>query len=122
MTEAEKFYTSTRWQSLRSAVLRRDKYMDKVAWRYGKRIPAEVVHHIFPRQEHPELEWAPWNLISVSRATHNKLHDRDSDELTEAGKDLLRRTARRQGMEIPEKYREKKKENKEWKIGKSQRG
>lgn len=122
MTEAEKFYSSPRWQSLRKAILRRDGYMDKVVWRYGRRTPAEVVHHIFPRQEYPELEWTPWNLISVSRATHNRLHDRDTDELTELGEDLLRRAARKNGVQIPEKYREQKKEKTEWKIGKSRRG
>lgn len=122
MTEAEKFYSSPRWQSLRKAILRRDGYMDRVVWRYGKRREANIVHHIFPREEFPEFAWAPWNLISICMATHNKLHDRESDELTEEGKDLLRRTARSQGIPVPEKYREQKKEKTEWKIGKSQRG
>ena len=122
MTEAEKFYSSPRWQSLRKAILRRDGYMDKVAWRYGKRREATIVHHIFPREEYPEYAWAPWNLISVSMATHNRLHDRESDELTEEGVALLRRTAITQGIEVPEKYREQKKEKTEWKIGKSRRG
>ena len=122
MTEAEKFYSSPRWQSLRKAILRRDGYMDKVAWRYGKRREATIVHHIFPREEYPEYAWAPWNLISVSMATHNRLHDRESDELTEEGVALLRRTAIAQGIEVPEKYREQKKEKTEWKIGKSRRG
>ena len=119
-TRAE-FYDSKRWHELRHAILRRDKYRDMIKHRYGHNVPAEVVHHIFPLDEFPEYAWAPWNLISISRSTHNTLHARDSDELTEAGKDLLRRTARRQGMEIPEKYREKEKKN-EWKFGKSKRG
>ena len=122
MTEAERFYSSPRWQSLRKAILRRDGYMDKVVWRYGKRREATIVHHIFPREEYPEYAWAPWNLISVSMATHNRLHDRESDELSEKGIELLRRTAITQGMEVPEKYREQKKEITEWKIGKSRRG
>lgn len=122
MTEAERFYSSPRWQSLRKAILRRDGYMDKVVWRYGKRREATIVHHIFPREEFPEFAWAPWNLISISMATHNRLHDRESDELTEEGAALLRRTAITQGMEVPEKYREQKKEKTEWKIGKSLRG
>ena len=121
MTEAEKFYSSPRWLALRKAVLRRDKFMDRVEWRYGKRREANIVHHIFPRVEYPEYAWQPWNLISVSMATHNRLHDRESDELSEKGIDLLRRTARHQGIPVPEKYAEKK-EKTEWKIGKSRRG
>ena len=121
MTEAERFYSSPRWLALRKAILRRDKFMDRVEWRYGKRREANIVHHIFPREEYPEYAWAPWNLISVSMATHNRLHDRESNELTEAGKELLRRTARKNNVEIPERYREEKKKT-PWKIGKSQRG
>jgi len=112
-TRAE-FYDSRRWDSLRASVLRRDKYRDMVKHRYGKNVPAELVHHIFPIDEFPEYMWQAWNLISVGRATHNQLHDRNTDELTELGKDLLRRTARKNCIEIPEKYREETKKPSKW--------
>lgn len=55
-------------------------------------MPADLVHHIYPVDEFPEYAFEPWNLISVSRAAHNKLHDRDSDKLTAEGVALMRRT------------------------------
>ena len=94
------FYETRRWKKLRAAILRRDGYICRVAWRYGKRVEATHVHHIFPREDFPEYQWEPWNLISVSAAAHNALHDRTTNALTDEGMDLLRRTARRVG--IPE--------------------
>ena len=95
---------STRWLRLRQKILRRDGYMDQLARRYGKQIPATTVHHIFPRDEFPEYAWEPWNLISVSGETHNRLHDRNTNALTRDGIDLLRRTARAQKMAVPLRY------------------
>ena len=95
MTDRELF-NSKRWQRLRAAVLRRDAYLDQVAKRYGKRITADTVHHIFPREYFPEYVLASWNLISVSTATHNRLHDRTGHYLTRDGLILLERTAREQ--------------------------
>lgn len=98
------FYKSPRWEQKRISVLRRDGYMCQLSKRYGQQKQAEIVHHIFPRDEFPEYAFDDWNLISLTREKHNALHDRDTDELTEAGAELLRRTARRQGIEVPEKY------------------
>lgn len=98
-------YESKRWERLRAAVLNRDEYMCRLSRRYGKKEQAEMVHHIFPADEFPEYRWEPWNLISLSNKMHNSLHYRRTQELTAAGKELLRRTARQQGIEVPEKYR-----------------
>ena len=98
---------SKRWEHLRSMILRRDNYLDQVVRRYGKNVTANTVHHIFPREFYPEFTYSPWNLISVSTATHNELHDRDSHRLTSKGWSLLKRTARVQGIEITEEMREK---------------
>ena len=62
--------------------------------RYGKRVPAEVVHHIYPVDEYPEYAYEPWNLIALSRAAHNRLHDRNTEALTAEGVALMRRTRR----------------------------
>lgn len=105
----DSWYQSPRWRRLRERVLRRDEYLDREARRYGVVREAEVVHHIFPRDEYPEYQWEAWNLISLSRQTHNEMHDRDSDELSEKGKDLLRRTCVRIGKPVPEKYSVRKK-------------
>ena len=96
----------SRWTKLRAYVLRRDKYLDQVMLRYGKRIEANTVHHVFPRELFPQYTYEAWNLISVSHATHNKLHVRDSHKLTAKGWELLVRTARKNGIEIPEGLRD----------------
>ena len=85
-------YKARRWERLRAQVMRRDGYRCQLSKRYGKSVPAELVHHIYPVDEFPEYAFEPWNLISVSRAVHNKLHDRDSDKLTAEGVALMRRT------------------------------
>lgn len=106
MKGGSSFYDSPKWDHVRKSALRRDSYMDAYAKRYGKAKAAEIVHHIMPREEFPEYQYSLWNLISVTRVTHNSFHDRETDELTEAGRELLRSTCRKNGIEIPEKYRE----------------
>ena len=68
-------YDSVRWKRLARMVMRRDGYMCQLSKRYGKAVPAEVVHHIFPVDEFPEYAYEPWNLIALSRKMHNTLHD-----------------------------------------------
>lgn len=89
-----------KWEDLRAFVLRRDKFLDQVALRYGKRIDANTVHHVFPREMFPEYTFKAWNLVSVSHNTHNKLHVRDSHKLTEEGWSLLVRVARKNQIEL----------------------
>ena len=105
MKAADPFYKSGRWVRLRAAVLRRDGYMCQVSRRYGKRTEATTVHHVFPRDEFPEYQWEPWNLISVAGDVHDQLHDRGTGGLTEKGVELLKRIARRAGVAVPLRYR-----------------
>ena len=97
-------YKSKRWLELREGVLRRDEYMCRLSRRYGKLVQAEHVHHIFPADDFPEYQHEPWNLISLSRSMHDKMHHRETRKLTDAGRELLRRTARQQGIQVPEEY------------------
>ena len=87
-------YNSNKWKRLARAVMRRDGYMCQLSKRYGKRVSAEVVHHIYPVDEFPEYAYEPWNLISLSRKAHNTLHDRNTDALTAEGVALMTRTKR----------------------------
>lgn len=98
-----------KWEKVRKSALIRDNYMDMELKRYGKIKQAEVVHHIFPRDKYPEYEYALWNLISITRKTHNTLHDRYTNELTEKGIDLLHRTCRKRNIPVPDEYLKKKK-------------
>lgn len=98
------FYNGKAWLRLREAVLRRDGYMCQIDKRYGKCRKAENVHHIFPRQEFPEYQYEPWNLISLSHENHMAMHITSTGELSPAGIDLLRRTARKNNKPIPPQY------------------
>lgn len=85
-------YNNPRWKHLAAKAMRRDGYKCQLSKRYGKQVPAEVVHHIYPVDEYPEYAYCLWNLICISRAYHNKLHDRNTDALTAEGVALMRRT------------------------------
>ena len=98
-------YESKRWKRKRAQILRRDGYMCQLSKRYGKLVQADTVHHIFPIELFPEYAWCDWNLVSLSKKQHNACHDRDTHELSQIGVDLLKRTARKQGIEFPERYR-----------------
>ena len=104
MKAADPFYKSGRWMRLREAVLRRDGYACQISRRYGKRVQATTVHHVFPREEFPDYQWEPWNLISLAGDVHDQLHDRNNGALTEKGVELLRRIARREGVAVPLRY------------------
>ena len=84
-------YKDKRWQDKRKAILKRDGYMCRECARYGKRIDADHVHHIYPVEFYPEYKMMSWNLISLCRKCHDKMHDRDSHELTTLGKELQRK-------------------------------
>ena len=72
--------------------------MDQELRRYGKAVPADTVHHIFPAEDYPEYRWSDWNLISLASKTHNEMHDRNTNKLTDKGIELLKRTARKRGI------------------------
>ena len=88
-------YDKQKWQRKRAAILRRDKYMCQESLRYGKRVPADTVHHIFPVESYPEYQWESWNLISLCKAQHNAMHVRGTHELSVKGKELMERTMRK---------------------------
>jgi len=91
-------YKSAKWKRKRARILRRDRYMCQLSRRYGKIVEAQTVHHIFPADDYPEYQWADWNLISISNEMHNRLHDRNTGALTKMGRELLDRTARKNGI------------------------
>ena len=94
------FYYRKRWLDLRNSVLRQAKYMDQLELREGRAVPADRVHHIFPREKYPEYQYCRWNLIALSKETHGRLHERVGGELSMLGWELLMETARTQGIPI----------------------
>ena len=90
-------YKSKRWRKLAGRAMRRDGYQCQLSKRYGKQVEAELVHHIYPVEQYPQYGYCLWNLISLSREAHNRLHDRTTNRLTAEGLALMRRTRRPDG-------------------------
>ena len=84
-------YNSPRWRRLRERVLRKAGYRCQWAKRFGRREAATTAHHIWPAEDWPEYAWQEWNLIALSQASHNAMHDRNTGKLTEAGESLRRK-------------------------------
>lgn len=96
------FYNTKDWKRKREAILRRDNYIDQLEKRAGFNVNADTVHHVFPIDQYPEYRLKSWNLISVSRETHEALHNRITGELSEAGTKLLHEVAKREGIKLNE--------------------
>lgn len=89
------FYESKKWKHIREKALKRDGYKCQISKRYGRSIPAEVVHHVLPKEQYPQYAMELWNLISITKERHNRLHDRENGELTKEGEELALRMCRR---------------------------
>ena len=81
-----------RWRHLREQALRRDGYRCQEAKRFGKRVDAQVVHHIWPAEDFPEYAYSLWNLVSLSQAAHDAMHERNTGRLTPLGERWRRKT------------------------------
>ena len=86
-------YKTKRWRILRESILRRDRYRCRESARYGVRAEADTVHHVWPAEDYPEYAWEPWNLISLTAAKHDAMHDRFSGKLTTLGQAWQRRVS-----------------------------
>lgn len=95
----EKFITSPRWKWKRQNILRRDSYTDQwILQHEGRHVQADMVHHILPKEDFPQYAMADWNLIAVSRRTHNKVLHNMNGDLTRKGKALMLETAEKNGI------------------------
>lgn len=97
-------YKEPKWLKIRASALRRDKYIDQYQKRYGKIRQADVVHHIFPVVDFPQYQFELWNLISVTKSTHQSFHERDTDRLSKRGIELLIYTCHKNNIAVPGWY------------------
>ena len=92
-------YTTRRWRRLRESILRRDKGKCREAARYGMTVEANTVHHIWPAEDYPEYAYCLWNLVSLTKANHEAMHDRITRKLTAQGIRWKNRTPPQPGPE-----------------------
>ena len=98
--ETDPFYLGSKWKHIRGSVLRRDGYRCIECGRFGKLTQATLVHHAIPREDFPELQYEPWNLVSLCNACHEKMHKRQSDDLSAVGIELAHRVLAKAGKNI----------------------
>jgi len=84
-------YNTSRWKRKRQHILLRDKYLCQECMRYGKRVDADTVHHVYVADTYPEYAYSDWNLISLCNKCHNAMHDRDNHSLTTKGENLKKK-------------------------------
>ncbi|MDU6916027.1 MAG: HNH endonuclease [Staphylococcus epidermidis] len=65
--------------------MRKFDYLCQESLRYGISVAAEMVHHIFPVSEYPELEFVEWNCLPLTNKKHNTFHDRKNDKIINQG-------------------------------------
>ena len=74
--ESKTFYNSIRWHATRDEVMAAAYGLDEIEFSNGRGIKGELVHHIYPLRERPELALDPGNLICVSAETHAWIHQK----------------------------------------------
>ena len=75
--ETRKEYGSNRWKIKRDSVMKKCCHIDVlVFYRTGQMVPADMVHHIEPLKERPDLWLSDDNLIPLSNATHAEVERR----------------------------------------------
>lgn len=83
--ETDPFYKSRAWRKARISALMRDNFLcvECVAANAKgvRRRPhaAEMVHHVLPIKEYPDLALELSNLQSLCNACHNRLHPEKSE-------------------------------------------
>ncbi len=76
----DKFYKSRLWTNCRKKALERDHYecqMCKKNPKMNKIVLANTVHHIKEIRDYPHLALELDNLVSLCRACHERIHERD---------------------------------------------
>lgn len=74
-----------KWEKFRDKMMRKSDYLCQESLRYGLSVQAEMIHHIFPVSEYPELEFVEWNCLALTNRKHNTFHDRVNDKVVAQG-------------------------------------
>ena len=100
----DEFIWSEQWRRKAGQILRRDNYMDQwILKTTGRMVQAEVVHHCLPREDFPQYAMEDWNLIALSRNTHNWVIHTKYGKLTNEGRKLMHETAFINDIKLNEK-------------------
>lgn len=70
-----RFYKSRAWRLFAESVKARANGLDEYLLSKGQIVKGNVAHHIYTTEERPDLKLSLGNLIYVSSATHNMIHN-----------------------------------------------
>ena len=90
-----KIHNSRKWKKKRDYIKKRDGYLCRECRRYGRNTQAQLVHHIYPVEDYPELALNNDNLISLCVKCHELMHDRADNEVTTVGERWQNKKARK---------------------------
>ncbi|OMF95085.1 hypothetical protein BK146_16590 [Paenibacillus sp. FSL R7-0333] len=68
------FYKSTAWEKAREQALIRDNHLCQHCFKRQRLTLADMVHHIKPISDYPDLALVLDNLLSLCNSCHNKEH------------------------------------------------
>ncbi|AIQ69547.1 hypothetical protein PGRAT_19345 [Paenibacillus graminis] len=68
------FYKSTAWERAREQALIRDNHLCQHCMMRHRLTLADMVHHIKPISEYPDLALVLENLLCLCNSCHNKVH------------------------------------------------
>ncbi len=72
--ESKAFYNSIRWRAMRAEVMAAAYGLDEVEFSNGRGVKGDLIHHIYPLSERPDLALDLSNLICVNAETHAWIH------------------------------------------------
>lgn len=76
------FYTSKRWRTIRKIKLKNNPLCEcEACHKLGRKLPANVVDHIIPRRERPDLELSYNNLQSMNASCHNRKSAKEGNKI-----------------------------------------
>lgn len=105
MKSADPFYKSGRWERLRSSALRRDLYMCQCCAAHNLMVPAQCVHHVFPRDAFKDYQYELWNCMSLCYKCHDEMHNRYTGQLSKKGMLFMQALAAARGIKINMSHR-----------------
>lgn len=83
--EPNPFYKSKKWKQKRKVILKLHDYECQESRQYGDSKQADLIHHVYPLKQYPELALVNWNLLPLAEEIHNTFHNRKTDEVIGRG-------------------------------------
>lgn len=102
----DKFYNCRAWRHLKSYVLKLQHYECQLCGIQGKAVPADVVHHIIPVRDRPDLALTQTNCMALCKECHKKIHESMKDRKRCTSGDIKRQKRQTMRQIAQEKFKD----------------